>query len=73
MRADMLKILAAILLAMSIYAGSANARGGGGAETMPGTNYTDMPDYRPKPVERRRRLKPMSKHGHRLQGSARGD
>ena len=46
----MLKIFAAVLLAALAYAGPASAHGGGPAETMPATNFTDMPDYRPKPV-----------------------
>ena len=47
----MLKILAATLLVTSIYAEAADARGGGPAETMPGTNFTDTPSYRAKSVE----------------------
>jgi hypothetical protein len=45
----MLKIFAAALLATSIFAGPAHAHGGG-AETMPGTNFTDLPSYHPKPL-----------------------
>jgi len=46
----MLKIFAAMLLATSIYAGTASARGGGGAEPMPSINFTDMPNYPAKRV-----------------------
>jgi len=46
----MLKIFCAVVLANSIYGGAANARGGGPAESMPETNFTDLPDYRPKPL-----------------------
>ena len=34
-----------LFLAAAACAGPANARGGGGSETMPLTNYTDMPSY----------------------------
>jgi len=46
----LLKIFTIVLLATAACAGAANARGGGGAETMPLTNYTDMPSYHPRPV-----------------------
>ena len=59
----MLKILAAALLATLICAGAADARGGGPAETMPGTNFTDMPSYRAKPAEPLGRIKHTRKHG----------
>ena len=68
---NMLKILAVALLATSIYAGTASARGGGPAEPMPGTNFTDMPSYRPKPVEPLRRIKYARKHVRWRQSSPR--
>ena len=43
----MMKIFAVCLFAMFACAGAARAGGGGGAEPMPGTNYTDMPPYHP--------------------------
>jgi hypothetical protein len=66
----MLKICGAALLATLCCSGAANAHGGGGAEPMPSTNFTDMPNYAPQlltPV----RL-PKAKHGHWQQGFARG-
>jgi hypothetical protein len=59
---EMLKILAAVLFATSIYAGPAGAHGGGGAETMPGTNFTDMPSYRPRPAKPQVWIKPARAH-----------
>jgi len=48
---DTLKTFAIAMLATLMVAGTASARGGGGAMgTMPGTNYTDMPPYTPKLV-----------------------
>ena len=44
----MVKIFATILLATSVYATAACAHGGG-AEPMPGTNFTDMPPYHAMP------------------------
>ena len=41
----MMKIFAVCLFAMFACAGA--ARAGGGAEPMPGTNYTDLPPYHP--------------------------
>ncbi len=58
----MLKILAAVIFAAWIYAGPASAHGGGPAETMPLTNFTDLPDYRPKPVAPCARSKHACKH-----------
>jgi len=49
----MMKIFAVILFAMFAYAGV--ARAAGGAEPMPGTNYTDMPPYHPMPPCRAKR------------------
>jgi hypothetical protein len=69
----MLKICAAVQLATSISAGTANARGGVPAESMPGTNFTNMPIYRSTPVERLNRVKPAGKHARRQRTSARDD
>ena len=44
----MSKIFASIVFAAAIYAGPVSANGGGGAEPMPMTNFTDSPDFRPK-------------------------
>jgi hypothetical protein len=62
----MLKICAAALLATLCCTGAANAHGGGGAEPMPSTNFTDMPSYSPQRMPVRL---PRAKHG---QGVARG-
>jgi hypothetical protein len=52
----LVKIFAIVLLATSVYAGAAGARGGGGgAEPMPGTNFTDLPPYHPMPACRTKR------------------
>ena len=53
----MAKIFAVSLLAILIHATAANARGGGG-DTMPGTNFTDMPSYPAKPNELVKRSSP---------------
>ncbi len=59
----MLKVLAAaVLLATSIYAGPAAARGGGAAEPMPSINYTDVPSYRPRPGKPRAWVKHVHSH-----------
>jgi hypothetical protein len=50
----LMKIFAIVLLSTSVYAGAASARGGG-AETMPSTNYTDLPPYHPIPACRAKR------------------
>ena len=52
----MMKIFAIVLFSTSVYAGAASARGGG-AETMPGTNFTDLPPYHPMPACRRVRYR----------------
>jgi len=67
----MLKIIATVLLAASMYAGPASARGGGAAETMPSFNFTDMPDYRPKPAMPCVRVKHACEHVRRRQSSSR--
>src|SRR5580700_1239075 len=45
----MLKIFAVSLLAVVACASAASARGGG-ADTMPGFSYTDLPPYHPQPL-----------------------
>ena len=67
----MLKIFSAVVLATFIYSGAADAHGGGPVETMPGTNYTDMPDYRPRSVTPHVGTKHIRKHVR--QGSIRND
>jgi hypothetical protein len=44
----MLKISAAALFATLCFVGTASAHGSGAAESMPHTNYTDMPSYSPR-------------------------
>jgi hypothetical protein len=68
----MLKTFAAVLLATSIYSGFAAARGGG-AETIPGTDYTDMPDYRPRPAKPRVWIKHVRKHDQWRRDSVNGN
>jgi hypothetical protein len=70
---DMSKIFAAVLLATSIYAGPVSARGGDPAESMPGTNFTDMPSYQPKPVAPHVWIKHTRKHVGWRQGYRRGN
>ena len=43
----MLMMFGIVLVAGLLQSGAALAGGGGGAEPMPGTNYTDMPPYHP--------------------------
>ena len=69
----LLKIFTTVFLATVVYAGAASARGGGPAETMPGTNFTDMPSYHPKPVECLKRVKCAGKHARWHRSSARDD
>ena len=69
----MLKIFTAVLLATAACAGAASARGGGPAETMPGTNFTDMPSYHPKPDECLKRVKCSGKHARWHRSPARDD
>lgn len=61
----MLKISAAALLATLCCAGAANARGGGGVEPMPGTNFTDMPSYSPQTMTPVRLHKTKHRHWQR--------
>jgi hypothetical protein len=69
----MWKIFIAVLLATAACAGAASARGGGPAETMPGTNFTDMPRYHPKPVECLKQAKCAGKHVRWHRSFARDD
>lgn len=43
--------LVTVLLAACLEASAAAAAGIGGSEPMPLTNFTDMPSYRPRPIE----------------------
>jgi hypothetical protein len=56
----MLKGFAATLLAISLFTGTAIAHGGGGAEPMPLTSFTDLPRY--CPCQPLRRIMP----GHKI-------
>jgi hypothetical protein len=69
----LLRIFTIVFVATAMYAGAASARGGGPAETMPGTNFTDMPSYHPKPVECLTRVKCAGKHARRHRTSARDE
>jgi len=69
----MLRKLAVVLLAVSTFAGVASARGGGPAQTMPGTNFTDMPSYPIKSAEQLRRIKKLHKNVRWHQGPTRAD
>jgi hypothetical protein len=40
-----------VSLAVCLEASVAAAAGGGGSEPVPLTNFTDLPSYRPQPVE----------------------
>ena len=51
----MLMMFGIVLVAGLLQSGAALAGGGGGAEPMPGTNYTDMPPYHPMPTCRTKR------------------
>jgi hypothetical protein len=66
MSTKVLKIFAIVLVPMAIFTATANAAGGGGggAEPMPGTNFTDMPSYRPCPIEPLRRIRHVRKDMH---------
>jgi len=68
----MFKICAAVLLAISLYAGAASAAGGGGAEPMPLTSYTDMPSYHPYCPCPAGRIKHAHRHARRYYDSVRG-
>jgi hypothetical protein len=65
----MLRIFAAALVISLAYVSAASARGGG-AEPMPGTNFTDLPSYHPKRIESHK-IKHARKHARSHQGIAR--
>jgi hypothetical protein len=67
----MLKILAILLFAATAYAGAAHAHGG--AEPMPQTSFTDLPDYRPKPLAPCQRSKHMCDRARWHPGISRGN
>jgi hypothetical protein len=68
----MLKIFSAVLLVTAAHVAIANAHGG--AESMPGTNYTDMPAFSPHPVAPPSlRSKSVRSHTHAHRGTARGN
>ena len=67
----MLKMFAIVLFAATAYAGAAYAHGG--AEPMPQTNFTDLPDYRPNPLAPCQRSKHMCYHARWHQGISRGN
>jgi hypothetical protein len=70
----MLKIFSAVLLVAATYGATASAHGGCGAESMPGTNYTDMPAYRPHLVAPPSlRAKWVRSHAHSHRGTVRGN
>jgi hypothetical protein len=58
----MSKTFAAVLVAALAFAGAASARGGGPAEPMPGTNFTDMPSYSPRPIVPARRARHVPRY-----------
>ena len=66
----MFRIVAAALLAISFCARAASARGGG-AEPMPGVNFTDMPPYLSGPSRSVEQVKPGRRHVRWRQGSGR--
>jgi hypothetical protein len=68
----MLRIFAVVLFMTTAYCGAAYARGGG-AESMPMTNFTDLPDYRPKVVAPCQRGKHMCDHARWHQSISRGN
>ena len=64
----MSKTFAATLLTISLFTGVANAHGGGGAEPMPLTSFTNLPRYRP--AEPLRRITTIHKPSQPRQSSA---
>jgi hypothetical protein len=70
MLTKVVKIFAIVLVPMKIFIATANAAGGGGAEPMPGTNFTDMPSYQPWPIEPVTRIRHVRTHVHRPYRSA---
>jgi len=69
----MLRELAVVVLTVSTFADMASAHGGGPAESMPGTNFTDMSSYPIKPAEQLKRIKKLHKNVRWHQGPARGN
>jgi hypothetical protein len=67
----MYKVATAVLLTTSLCVNAASARGGGGAEPMPGVNFTDMPPYLSGPPRSLERFKPARRHVRWRQGSER--
>jgi hypothetical protein len=63
----MLRTFAVTLLTIFLLAGAANAHGGGGAEPMPLTNFTDLPRY--CPADPPRRIMPVHKSTRPRQSS----
>jgi hypothetical protein len=71
MLTKVLKIFAILLVPIAIFTVTANAAGGGGgAEPMPGTNFTDMPSYQPRPIEPLSRIRHVRKDMYRPDRSA---
>jgi hypothetical protein len=68
----MLRILAIVLFVATAFTSAAYARGGG-AEPMPQTNFTDLPDYRPKPVAPCQHSKHMCDRARWHQGVSRSN
>ncbi|HUJ10957.1 MAG TPA: hypothetical protein VL171_13115 [Verrucomicrobiae bacterium] len=55
----MFRVVAAVLLTTLLCVDPAGARGGGGAEPMPGVNFTDMPPYLSRPPRSVEQVKPV--------------
>lgn len=65
MLTKVLKIFAIVLVPTAIFTAATNAAGGGGAEPMPETSFTDMPSYQPGPIEPLGRIGHVRRHPHR--------
>jgi hypothetical protein len=68
---SMFRMVAAVLLTTSLCVDAASARGGGGAEPMPGVNFTDMPPYLSGPPRSVEQVKPVRRHVRWRRGSER--
>jgi hypothetical protein len=66
----MFKVATAVLLTTSLCVNAASARGGG-AEPMPGINFTDMPPYLSGPSRSVEQVKRVRRHVRWRQGSER--
>jgi hypothetical protein len=66
----MFKVATAVLLTTSLCVNAASARGGG-AEPMPGVNFTDMPPYLSGPPRSVEQVKPGRRHVRWRQGPGR--